>query len=485
MRPALRRAGKAVIVAACVAWQYWAHASVGGGQGGPLPAVLSGLLHAACYLFLLWYFGSTLAPGREPIVTRVARVAASLPERSHLLNLCADRYRFAVGFAAALVSRQVNLLPPNETPHMIERIARQYPGLYCLTDRPAGPAPLETVRFEERAGPGIAIAEAPSFPEDQPAAIVFTSGSTGQPLPYHKSWGALAGVARAEIGILGLSGLPGIALLGTVPPQHVFGLEATVLMVLQGGCAMHAGRPFYPADIRAELASLPRPRGLVTTPVHLRALLSDAEADAPPPADFLLGATAPLSLKLAVQAVARFAAPLYEIYGCTESGGIAARRTVETVEWRAMTGVRLRADDQGAWVRGGHVETEVRLADVIELKRGERFLLHGRTADLVNIAGKRTSLAHLNYHLNSIEGVRDGAFVIPDQRADAVTRLTAYVVAPGLTPRSLMAALRRRVDAAFLPRPLHFVEALPRNETGKLPRASLVELDLVLARRTG
>src|SRR5687767_6611496 len=71
----------------------------------------------------------------EQFLGDVARTAASLPERSYLLNLCADRYRFAVGFAAALVRRQINLLPPNETPHMIERLARQYPGLYCLTDR--------------------------------------------------------------------------------------------------------------------------------------------------------------------------------------------------------------------------------------------------------------------------------------------------------------------------------------------------------------
>ena len=73
MRSALRRAGKAAIVVACVAWQFWAHASSDGGQGGPLPAVMSGLLHAAVYLFLLWYFGRTLAQGSDPIVTRVAR----------------------------------------------------------------------------------------------------------------------------------------------------------------------------------------------------------------------------------------------------------------------------------------------------------------------------------------------------------------------------------------------------------------------------
>jgi acyl-coenzyme A synthetase/AMP-(fatty) acid ligase len=36
-----------------------------------------------------------------------------------------------------------------------------------------------------------------------------------------------------------------------------------------------------------------------------------------------------------------------------------------------------------------------------------------------------------------------------------------------------MRALRQRIDAAFMPRPLYFVEALPRNETGKLPQLAL------------
>jgi acyl-coenzyme A synthetase/AMP-(fatty) acid ligase len=270
-----------------------------------------------------------------------------------------------------------------------------------------------------------------------------------------------------------------MAVLGTVPPQHSYGLESTVLMVMQGGLAMHAGRPFYPADLRADLASLPRPRCLVTTPVHLRVLL--AETEPLPPADFLLCATAPLSPQLAAAVEARFAAPLYEIYGCTEAGQIASRRTVETDEWRALRGLTLRTDDSGTWVRGGHVEQEVLLGDVIELRGRERFLLHGRTADLVNIAGKRTSLAHLNYHLNSIEGVRDGAFVMPDEEGGGVPRLMAFVVATGVERATILDALRRRIDPAFLPRPLCFVDALPRNATGKLPRQALDEL----ARKAG
>jgi acyl-coenzyme A synthetase/AMP-(fatty) acid ligase len=126
------------------------------------------------------------------------------------------------------------------------------------------------------------------------------------------------------------------------------------------------------------------------------------------------------------------------------------------------------------WAEGGHIETPTRLNDVIELIDASpgHFLLHGRHADLVNIAGKRTSLAYLNYQLNAIPGVQDGVFVLPADDAGAlesVRRLVALVVAPTLTPAALMHALRERIDPIFLPRPLLFVDALPRNATGKLP----------------
>src|SRR5215472_5247278 len=417
----------------------------------------------------------------EQFLGDAANLAASLPERPYLLNLCVDRYRFAVGFAAALLRGQTNLLPPNETPDLIGRLAAQYPGVYCLSDRATGQVQLETIRYPEMTARGPAQAPVPRLPESQVAAIVFTSGSTGQPIPYRKTWGSLTRVALAEIESLGMAAWPGMSVLGTVPPQHVFGLEATVLAVMQSGFALHAGRPFYPADICAELAALPRPRCLVTSPVHLRVLL--AEADRLPPVDFVLCATAPLSPQLAAEAESRFAAPLHEIYGCTESGGIASRRTVTTSEWHAMRDVSLRADDKGTWVRGGHVEIEVLLADVIELRDQGRFELYGRTADLVNIAGKRTSLAHLNYHLNSIPGVLDGAFIVPERGDGKETRLAAFVVAPAVSAENVIQALRSRIDAAFLPRPLHLVDALPRNATGKLPRKALDGLAAEVSQR--
>ena len=140
-------------------------------------------------------------------------------------------------------------------------------------------------------------------------------------------------------------------------------------------------------------------------------------------------------------------------------------------------GIVLRQDAAGTWASGVPIAEETLLSDAIVLRDAERFLLRGRIADLVNIAGKRASLANLNHHLNAIDGVLDGVFVAPDDGdGDAVHRLIAFAVAPGLDADAIMAALRCRIDAAFLPRPLHLVAALPRNTLGKLPREEVMRL---------
>jgi acyl-coenzyme A synthetase/AMP-(fatty) acid ligase len=95
----------------------------------------------------------------------------------------------------------------------------------------------------------------------------------------------------------------------------------------------------------------------------------------------------------------------------------------------------------------------------------------------VKLAGKRASLAGLNRILCGIEGVRDGVFVAPeDIEADPGARLSAFVVAPGHSQDEILAALRARVESAFLPRPMLMVPALPRDALGKLSRQALAAL---------
>ena len=135
---------------------------------------------------------------------------------------------------------------------------------------------------------------------------------------------------------------------------------------------------------------------------------------------------------------------------------------------------------------GGHVEGRVGLSDIIEILDDRHFLLQGRHADVVNIAGKRTSLAYLNHQIAAIPGVVDAAFFLPDDETpDGITRLAAFVVAPGLDNRQLIAALRQRVDPIFLPRPLVLLDKLPRNSTGKLPRTQLQTLYAATLKHAG
>jgi acyl-coenzyme A synthetase/AMP-(fatty) acid ligase len=303
------------------------------------------------------------------------------------------------------------------------------------------------------------------------AAIAFTSGTTGVPTPHVKLWGALAQGARAEAQALGIDGLAGATLVGTVPPQHMYGLESTVLLVLQHRFAMDGGRPFYPRDVREALARVPAPRVLVTTPVHLRALDLD-ETELPQLAS-IVSATAPLPEEAAARAERRYRAPVLEIYGFTEAGMVASRRTLDGETWRMLPGVALRRDGDAWWAENGHVPAPARFSDLIDVLDGERFVLRGRASDVVNVAGKRASLAGLNAQLLAIPGVTDGAFFVPDDDGGGVRRLAAFVVAPGLSARHLREELRRRVDPAFLPRPFWLVARLPRNATGKLAREDL------------
>jgi len=428
---------------------------------------------------LAWSGGARVSV-RE-FLADVAALAARLPGRAQVVNLCADRYRFTVGFAAALVRGQVSLLPPSRAPEFLLRLAEQYPDVYCLADEAVDWCPLEVVHYPERLDPLPGEPPAPVLPAAQVAAIVFTSGTTGAPTPHVKLWGALARGAVAEAQALGLDRVPGAALVGTVPPQHMYGFESTVLLALQNRLALHGGRPFYPRDVRAALEGVPAPRVLVTAPVHLRAL--ELDGTGLPPLALVISATAPLAVEAAASAEARYGAPVREIFGFTEAGMVASRRTTDGPAWRLLPGVELRAEGDALWAEGGHVPQPARFTDVVEVIDRDRFVVSGRTADLVNIAGKRASLAGLNAELLAIPGVVDGAFFLPESGGAGVTRLAALVVAPGLDARRLLAELRRRVDPAFLPRPLRLVERLPRNATGKLSLESLRALAADRSRR--
>ena len=383
-------------------------------------------------------------------------------------------------------------MPPNALPDTLRQLppSREPGGMpyLMIDDEPPGTEGLPRYRVTRPTGVAPAR-EVPRIDSTLEAVCLLTSGSTGAPQPHAKRWGSL--VVNIEAGaerladLLDKPTLAGLALVATVPAQHSYGLESTVLLALLGGASFDAGRPFYPADIVDALQRVPEPRALVTTPFHLKTLLL---AQLPLPTVALtLSATAPLSPQLAAQAEITFQGQLVEIYGCTEAGQVASRRTTAGPTWHTLSALRITrepaADGSESFiVSGGHVTEPTPLADVLLLQNpagdNTQFQLLGRANDLIHVAGKRSSLAHLDFHLNRIEGVDDGAFWLPDEVAEGIVRPVAFVVAPTLAAREIITALRDRLESAFVPRRVVHVDALPREATGKLTVSALRRLAL-------
>lgn len=410
----------------------------------------------------------------ECFVATATRLAGQFGDGGFVVNLCQDRAAFALVFAATLLAGAVSLLAGERSPERLRRLGRDFPGAVSVSEDAAVMSPLpHRLIVPDWVGRGTASVPVPARPGGQLAAVVFTSGSTGAPVAHRKLWGALAERSIAAAAQFALDPARPVEILGTVPPQHMYGFETTILLPLHAPAASWSGTAFYPDDVRRALSAMPPPTLLVTTPLQLRGLLEAAGLPAP---GGVISATAPLDRALAQAAEARWGGLVREIFGATELGSVASRRTVDGDIWTLYPDLTL-AGAAECWTIAAPFAPPTALSDTVSPVDGRRFRLLGRRTDLVKLAGRRASLSGLNRILAGIPGVQDGVFLAPDdldRRTSA--RLIVLVVAPERSAEDILADLRPRIDAVFLPRRVTRVAALPRNELGKLPRAALLAL---------
>jgi acyl-coenzyme A synthetase/AMP-(fatty) acid ligase len=407
------------------------------------------------------YRGATI--GTAQLVAQAEHVARVLPRAAHVINLSENRYLFLLGWLAACLRAQVTLLPSGRTDDVLARLRHEYPDQHTIDDDS-----IERVLPQAPTSGCETIPENWQLPAERIVAIAFTSGSTGESTPHPKTWRSVFHNSRlvaAEV----LGGAKR-TLVSTVPPQHMYGLEASLLSALTAQSILFDDKPFFPADVRRALEDMAAPRVLVTTPAHLK-VLADAAVELPA-IDRVVSATAPLPVELARRIETAWNTQLVEIYGCTEAGVMAHRRPAQSESWRTFDGGAMATASGVAEYSAPQLERPVPLQDLLELRSPTEFFLRGRSVDMIKVAGKRASLQELTQLILAMPGVQDAVVFLPD--ADG--RPAAAVVAPGLPAADILRELRTRLDAVFVPRPLIIVDELPRNSVGKLPREELLRL---------
>jgi acyl-coenzyme A synthetase/AMP-(fatty) acid ligase len=407
-------------------------------------------------------------------------LSGELPDHPFVFNLYTDRYQYLLGFCAAVIAGQCTLMPPNRLAKTLKQLAKDYPDSYLLEDFDGyGQAFLsENYRCRQ----GETERDVPLIPENQLCAVAFTSGSTGVPSPNLKYWKTIRVSSAGNAQLLLENSDERINVLATVPPQHMWGFETTILLPLFADVGVSAVSPFYPQDIADALESLASPRALVSSPAHLRVLLDSGVQLVE--LDRIFSATAPMTMELARQLESRFGTSVLEIFGSSESGILARRRTATESLWRLSDLFEIELIKDGVLIRAQHLPAEVVLHDVIEKVDKDHFRWMGRHQDMVNIAGKKGSLTDLNRRLLAIDGVEDGVIFTPDNNSE---RLSALVVSALLKPADILRELKSEIESVFLPRPVLLVSALPRQETGKLARADVLRLhaEAIRAKKSG
>jgi 4-coumarate--CoA ligase (photoactive yellow protein activation family) len=406
----------------------------------------------------------------------VACVGAKLPAGDgEVLVTCQDRYYLAVTLLAAWRAGRVVALPPNAREQTLSELAAHC--TFALHDG-AGPGQNMMAWLHTRTAHAAEHAM-PAIPAQQHIVTIYTSGSTGAPAPCRKSATQLLGEGETLQRTFHLSRES--CVLATVPAHHIYGMLFSILLPMAAGARFVRETPLLTPVIE-DSARRYQANVLVSVPAHLR-VLSESQLTSLASVRRIFSSGAPLADATAHELHRRFQVGVYEILGSTETGGFAHRRAdADGARFRPFAGVTITSDDdQALGLRSPLLDPSVSqplvCPDRIELNADGSFRHLGRIDGVVKVGGTRVSLAELETRVRALDGVLDvTALAVDGTRARGQEIWLVIASERGQELPELRAHLLRYYEPVLLPRRVRFIDALPREATGKLMRARLLEL---------
>ncbi len=403
----------------------------------------------------------------QAIFCKAFALSQQLPDGKFAINLCNNRLLFTITFLAVALKKQINILPPNKAIAFLNKVHNNHDQSYFISDNKEG-VDIPCFIVDQNLIEPTCGAPNINLDAEQIVTLSYTSGSTGIPKQITKTWGEFNQAACLALRKLRLQDRK-VMLVSTVPPQHMYGLETSVFWPLNSSLTISHRRPFYPADIENTCTNATTPCVLISTPHHLKACVESGLTWSN--LAKIISSTAPLDKALAIDIETTFKAELFEMFGSTETLSFATRRPVLNSRWSTYEGIKMNQSPHPCTIKGGHLKQEMKLEDHLEIHDNQSFSMSGRSSEIIKVVGKRITLAELNKCLNAIEGILDGIFYQPTKEK----RVCALVVSK-LPKNSIMQALKQYIDPVFLPRPLYFVEKIPRNQMGKIVKSTVDQL---------
>jgi 4-coumarate--CoA ligase (photoactive yellow protein activation family) len=398
---------------------------------------------------------------------RVARRLAALAP-GEILLVCDDRYLFAVALLGAWSAGHAVLLPPNGQPETLRALAADPHVRAFLDDRGGADGRIDVrALLRDPASPWVP----PELPPSRHVATLATSGSTGPHKRCPKTAAQLLGEATGLLEVFQVT--RGARVLASVPPHHIYGLLFGVLMPLRAGAAFVRETPLHPEAVAAAAARAEATH-LVSVPAHLASL---AHADALPRFARVFSSGAPLPAATARGLVQRFGWRVTEVFGSSETGGIAWRDDPDH-PWQPFPGVKVSIGDDDRLLLDSPLlapaaPRPLPCADRIARGADGRFELLGRADGVVKVGGKRVSLREVEERLLGLPGVEDAAALAARVDGPRGEEIWVAAAAPGWSAERLRRALAAWLDPVTLPRRIRLVEKLPREVNGKLQRERL------------
>lgn len=409
--------------------------------------------------------------------TDVACLAAQLTAAGEMLLACSDRYRFAVALLACLRRGVTPVLAYSPQAAALAELAAARGSRACLHDADlADTAELRTLDLRvvlQKPALALAAPIAP-LPATQRMVTLSTSGSTGTPGFFDKSARQLLGEAHALGRQFPAEGTR--CVLCTVPPRHIYGLLFGVLWPWQLRLPFVRETPLLPEAI-VEMARRFGADTLVAVPPHLTALASAVAIDGSG-ITRTFSSGAPLPSATLRTLTERLGWRTTEVLGSTETGGFAFRCAPDA-RFTPFAQVQLRTDAEGTLIlRSPFLPSDAPFVtrDRVELHTDGTFTHLGRSDDIVKVGGSRVSLNAIEERVRALPGVRDAAGLSVEVGGARGTEVWLVVAATGWDATSLRTALSQSLDPLALPRRYRFVEQLPRDSAGKLPKAALQAL---------